>query len=362
MEKRMIRFAVIGCGRMGVQADDTAAQWATAPLWIPLSHASAIQATENAKLAAFCDVDLAKARAAAHRFGVDASFSNLDEMLATIRPDAVTIATRTSQRREIIEECIDFGIKGIYCEKPLCFSLEDADATHRKIVENGVHFIFGTRRRYMPVYQRAREAFWKGEIGEPQNALFSFGYAPLLWTHPHVLDLASFFAQDAEIISVEADLDYAPEARQGLTLDADPCVRDATIRFANGITAHVTRSGGFDVDLCGTEGKISVCSDGLRTLRRSTSVNKDIVDAGMFLASADLPTPVEVSGTVNSLRILVAALSGRSVELPDSSLAQRNMELILGLVESGLAGGRRVEWPLKRRGLTVTGRIGNLYP
>ncbi len=358
----MIRFAVIGCGRMGVQADETAAGWHTAHLWTPLSHASAIQATPGAELAAFCDADPAKAKAAALHYGVDRSFSDLDEMLAEVRPDAVSIATRTTHRREIIEKCIQAGIKAIYCEKPLCFSLEDADAIERKITENEVHFVFGTRRRFMPVYQRAQHAFWHGEIGEPQAILLSFGYAPLLWTHPHVLDLASFFAGDADILSVQADLDYPATARTGLTIDADPYVRQATINFANNVTAHITRAGGLDVELCGSEGKIAVCSDGLRTARRLPMQSPGgPIDAGMFVSQSVEDTPGEESGTVQSFGLLVKALT-ESTPAAVTSLALRNMELIIGVTESALAGGTRIDWPLKRRGVTVTGKVGDLYP
>ncbi len=358
-----VRFALIGCGRMGTTADDVAARWNSADLWIPLSHASAIQASPGCTLVAVCDIDPGRANAAASRYGLAEGFStNYREMLEATRPEAVCIATRTQERVKIIRACVDAGVRGIFCEKPLSHTLEEADEIHSLVSQAGIPFVFGTRRRFMPVYQRARRDFWSGMVGDPHSILLEFGLATLLWTHPHTVDLASFMANDMPLETVEARLDYPGESWSENTLDCDPHVLHATLTFQNHLTAHILRSGGLDVVLCGSKGKIIVASDGLRTRVRLEDDRPGRVDGGMFGRSLDIPTPKECSGTMQSMALLARAIRGDMSGLPPADCFLKNTEMLFGLAESGIRSGASVSIPLPRRGLRITGRIGALHP
>ena len=354
---KSVRIALVGCGRIGVEADATAAQWDAAELWIPLSHASAIQAVSDAELVAVCDSDADRAEKSAAKFGVGAWFDDLEKMLTKTCPDAVAIATRAAPRSGILKKCIEFGVRGVFCEKPLSLTLEDTDQILKLLSEKNVSFVYGTRRRYMPVYQRAREAFWSGELGSPQQITLSFGLAPLLWTHPHTIDLACFFARDAEVVSVEAVADYPRDAYNGCVLDTDPLIKSAKIRFENGVTALIESSGCFDVVLSGAEGSLAIENDGVRTVRRMFPANSSQSCGDRLFIIA---THKEASGTENSIKLLVDALNGRAST--DATIALRNMEIIFGLAESFLSGSGSVHWPLKRRGLTITGLLNGLNP
>ena len=357
---KSVRIALVGCGRIGVEADATAAQWDAAELWIPLSHASAIQAVSDAELVAVCDSDADRAEKSAAKFGVGAWFDDLEKMLTKTCPDAVAIATRAAPRSGILKKCIEFGVRGVFCEKPLSLTLEDTDQILKLLSEKNVSFVYGTRRRYMPVYQRAREAFWSGELGSPQQITLSFGLAPLLWTHPHTIDLACFFARDAGVVSVEATADYPQNAYNGSILNTDPLIKSAKIRFENGVTALIQSTGCFDVELSGLEGKLAIENDGIRTIKKifPRKSSQPYGDGAPFFST--IINQKEISGTENSIRLLVDAVSDRA--RTDAAIALRNMEIIFGLAESLLSAGGSVYWPLKRRGLTITGLINGLNP
>jgi predicted dehydrogenase len=357
---KTVRIALVGCGRIGVEADETAASWDAGYLWIPLSHASAIKAVSGAELVAFCDTDADRAKKAASKYKVKAWFDDLEEMLAEMQPDAVAIATRAVPRVDILRNCIKHGVRGFFCEKPLSLTLEDADSLMVSLRDSGMAFVYGTRRRYMPVYQRAREAFWSGEIGAPQSIKLSFGLAPLLWTHPHTIDLACFFAQDAKVVSVEALADYPLDSYKGSVLDADPLIKSAIIRFENGITARIESRGNFDVELYGSVGSLEVEQDGIRTIKKISTRSRLLSHGSESLILSTVTTPREFSGTENSIMLLVDALNGKAST--NHNIALQNMEIIFGIAESALQGGERIPWPLKRRGLKVTGRLGDLYP
>jgi scyllo-inositol 2-dehydrogenase (NAD+) len=355
-----VKFALVGCGRIGVEADTTAENWEAAQLWIPLSHASAIQAVPGADLVAVCDTDPERAEAAASKLKTTLWFDDLDKLLAEMKPDAVAVATRTAPRATILQKCIDHGVRGFFCEKPLSLTLEDTDRIMESFRTSDISFVYGTRRRYMPVYQRAYDALWSGELGEPRAVRLSFGLAPLLWTHPHTVDLACFFARDAAVVSLEAEGNYPCCSYNGKVLDADPYVKCATIRFENGITAHIESEGNFDVEVSGSEGSVTVKRDGISTLKKLFPENMYLLSGVRRTKASETATPRETSGTERSIRLLVDALLGR-LKI-DPALALQNMEIIFAIAESIVSDGTSIEWPLKRRGLTVTGRLGDLYP
>lgn len=348
---------------MGATADVKATRWAISRLWLPLSHASAIAAVEGAELVAVCDVREESARKTKEDYGVGAFYTDYREMLSREHLDAVAIATRTPERKAVIEACVSQGVRAIFCEKPLCRTLEDADELVALLHRHQVAFVYGTRRRFMPVYSRVKEEIAAGRIGDVRTIVIRFGLSPLFWTHPHTVDIASFFAEDAPLESVQADLDIPPEAISAGEVDADPLVRSATIRFRNGVSASLVAGESFDVEISGSLGMVTIESDGAAVVWRTRlEPEKPAFDPGHLLQHERIENTDTVSGTVESIRLLRdATREGTPSPFPIDLLA-RSLEILFAMVESHLAEGRRVRWPIPRRGLRITGRLGELYP
>jgi predicted dehydrogenase len=331
--------------------------------WVPLSHASAITAVDDAELVAVCDVMEAAAQRTKERFRAQACYSDFREMLRCEQLDAVAIATRTAERKEIIEQCVAHGIRGFFCEKPLCLKLEDADRLTALLRRNSVAFVYGTRRRYMPIFRRVKEALDRGHLGQVHTIVMRFGCIPLLWQHPHTVDVASFFAGDTALEWVQADLALDLSLVAPPIVDADPLVRCATLRFVNGVTAHIVSAGSFDVEIAGTGGMVTVFSDGAAAEWRTPGATSDgSIDPGHLLTRQCEENTDDVSGTIESVRALIAALRGELDRSYDLNLLTRNHEALFGMVYSHLEEGRRIHWPIERRGWEITGRFNNLYP
>lgn len=105
----MIRAAIVGCGKMADQ------------------HAVQIQKISSAKVVAVCDAEPLMARQIAERFEIPAWFTDVDEMLASARPDVVHVTTPPQSHLEIGKKCVQAGVSA-YIEKP--FTLNTADAVH----------------------------------------------------------------------------------------------------------------------------------------------------------------------------------------------------------------------------------------
>ena len=126
-------------------------------------------------LIAVSDVLSEKVKAIQERYNVPEGYTDYREMILKEKPDIVSIATRPATHAEITVFAAENGVKGIYCEKPLCCSMEEADAMLEACEKHGVKFNYGTQRRYMPIFQKMRELIDQGELGEIQAVIGHVG-------------------------------------------------------------------------------------------------------------------------------------------------------------------------------------------
>ena len=353
-----VRFGLVGCGRIGSTADDRVRSWACSEFWLPYSHASAIVSTLGAKLVSVCDIKQAAASEAMMLHGADASYVDYQEMLKKEQLDVVAIATRTQERVAIAHASIRMGVQGIYYEKPLSNTLEDADQLVKAVEAAGVHFVYGTKRRFMPVYNRVRKRLINGELGDIVTIIVRFGFGSLLWSLPHAVDMASFFAFDAEVESVSANLTLDESSVSGLVIDSDPLLKTAVIRFCNGIQAVLVAGHGMDVEISGSTGLVHLEADG--TTVRWRRMLTDGSDLGWCLDQFTDQQNSPSSGTQLSIEYLVEAIKTRLNPGYGARIALHNHEILFAMMESQLLGGQPVKFPLTRRRMVITGRTGSL--
>jgi hypothetical protein len=148
---------------------------------------------------------------------------------------------------------------------------------------------------------------------------------------------------------VAADLDLGADAIQGRIVDADPVVRSGRIEFENGVTASVVADDANVVELHGTAGTILMEQDGMKATLRARNAKKDLQ-----------PKP-GVSGTTMAIQALMSLVQGSGHPQYGISHAVSNQEVLFGWLESGLAGGRTVQFPLPRRGRVITGRTAGMF-
>ena len=71
------------------------------------------------------------------RWGVEAVYADVSEMLAKEKPDFVSITTQHHERAEVILACAEAGVKIIYPTKPVCLTLAEGDQVIRKCQDLG---------------------------------------------------------------------------------------------------------------------------------------------------------------------------------------------------------------------------------
>lgn len=127
----------------------------------------------DCEIVAVCDIDPAKAKATAERFGIPAHYTDVETMLAQARPDFVDIVTTAPSHRPLVELCARHGV-GIIVQKPLALDWADACGLVAAAERAGVPLMVHENFRFQKPVLRARAIIAAGEIGKPVWARFSW--------------------------------------------------------------------------------------------------------------------------------------------------------------------------------------------
>lgn len=341
------RAALIGCGRMGATIDDEVADHPHSERWIPFSHAAAAVACERTDLIAVSDVVEEKAEAIRARYDAPVCYTDYQEMIDKESPDIVLVATRPATHEEIIIHAAENGVKGIYCEKPLCCSMAEADRMVAAVERFGVKFNYGTQRRYTPRYREMRRMVEAGDLGDIQCVIIQQGTSAALWGLTHGADMMQFLAMDSDVDFVQGTIIAEDDDWDGNRLNVDPGIASGFVQFENGIRGYFTAAGGTEFEVSGTEGKLRALDDGLRiSLRRQKQTHHPHEDK-------PFPDKKIESGTPRGVRDIAEAIEEGRETLGTIQLARASQEMLMGFIDSHRLGGARVSIPMENRELYV---------
>ncbi|MBI2569582.1 MAG: Gfo/Idh/MocA family oxidoreductase [Candidatus Schekmanbacteria bacterium] len=228
------RAALIGCGRIGSLLEDDPLRGK------PCTHAGAMSAlADRLALVALCDVDAARLAAAGERWGVPALYRSAAEMLAAERPDIVVVAAPTRLHAALTMEASRCGARGVLCEKPLAWSVDEARKMIRHCRERGTALLINHERRFDPHFRLARRLIRDGQIGPVRSLVGKVvtafgkdlaqgvradawrcpdedgdlvGHGPLAHDGTHLIDAIRFLT-GAEVSWVSARVDVDSAAR-----------------------------------------------------------------------------------------------------------------------------------------------------
>lgn len=244
-----IKFALLGCGRIGVL------------------HARNVAKAEGARLETVFDPNTTAAEAVARVHGCGVSASAED---AIGKADAVLIATSTATHADLIELAARAG-KPILCEKPIDLSLDRVRTCRRAIEGCNVPIQIGFNRRFDPGHRAARNACVAGKIGKLEQVVITSrdpGMPPRGYTAVsggifrdmtiHDFDVARFMLNDepTEVFATGSALVDPTIATDFGDFDSIMVV----MRTADGKLCHINNSRraafGYDqrIELFGSEG------------------------------------------------------------------------------------------------------------
>ena len=196
-------------------------------------HARVYAALPEARLVGVHDVNPEKARAIAERHGVTA-FESADALLAQC--EAVSIAVPTVHHREAFERAAANGCHALV-EKPLAFTVEDAQAMRAAAARHGVKLQAGHVERFNPAFVAALPHLKVPRFIEAHRlALFQ----------ARSLDIDVVFdlmIHDLDLVLWRAGAPPAQVTAVGVAvLSENEDIANARIEFENGTVANLTAS------------------------------------------------------------------------------------------------------------------------
>ncbi len=376
MSNAKYRVAIIGTGRMGGLMEDE--NPFTNQYSKPYGHFSSYQAIEETEVVAVANRGKERLDRFCKRFDFDNGYLDYREMIEKEKPDIVSITTPSVRRAEPIIFAAENGVKGIYAEKGLCASLEEADRIRSAVKGNNVAFNWGASRRQHSAWIQVAEAIARGDIGEPQYAIM-YTLTDIIKHHPHTLDTVSMLLGDPQPVWVEGTLvqkgdpldggaskerprafpDYDAEGHRFVPPEgeeiADPIVGFYRVGYdsgAEGIFVPIT--GRWELDVHGTEGRAwGWEQQGVWRVRRGGGKpvrgrRGSPVEETEFHPEGDSPTVCTIRDIINEIE------TGERTR-GNIDVTMQSVEPEFGIAYSHLQGGCRVSLPVEDRSLYIPG-------
>ena len=121
---------------------------------------------DEVRLEAVCDLDEARARRNAEKFGAKQVFTSIEKMLGEAELDAVIICIGPEQHAKLAPIVLKAGLP-VYTEKPPSADSASALTVARVAEETGQLCMTAFKKRYTPLYVRMKEQMETPRFGKP---------------------------------------------------------------------------------------------------------------------------------------------------------------------------------------------------
>ena len=130
------------------------------------SYADVLYDRPEFELVAAAERDPTRRNAFIERYGVDNVYDDAEEMLRKEKLEIVAIPTNTRPRADLTVLAVECGAKGIMTEKPMAYTLEDADRMVKACADANVPLVCGAISTSEYSFEKAKEIIESGEIGD----------------------------------------------------------------------------------------------------------------------------------------------------------------------------------------------------
>ena len=296
-----INSAVIGCGRMGAFTSELMTKHGP-KCWFPLSHIEALQADPEIELIGISDINKSTLKKASLKYHIESCYEDYEELLRDKNIDILCVATRTLERTNIIKKAIESNIKALHIEKPLCNSMEQMLELENLTEESESILSYGTLRRYLDIYKRAKALVDSGKYGKLMQIQVDFGRAPLYWTHAHSVDVILFFADRRNLLSVQAYMSELKKGDKQYFIESDPLIDQASMYFDDDVVGTISKIPGMNVTLGCEKAIISVKSNGEYISISDSSSNSPYYDYPETIIKDSYAKPQGTFAAISSLK------------------------------------------------------------
>jgi len=319
---------------------------------------------------------------AAKRLGAPRGYLDYRKMLDELKPDLLSIGTQNVDlRRDMVRAAAERGVRGIYLEKPLCQTLEQADQMVAACRKHRVKLAIAFQSLYFPKLKVIREIISSGKLGRVleirARGKEDHRGGPIdLWVlGTRLLTTMKLLGGDPLSCFGTVLQDGRPITRQDVreceSYGIGPLAGNevhAMYQLKSGVTGYfdsVQRAGApppwrYDLRVFGSKGVLHIPStkyflspvrflpDPLWSAGRSGKPWIPVSAAGIGKAESPEDQLTHHAGNVLAVRDLIAAIEEDRRPLANLEEARTNLEMIVAVFESHRLGGS-VTFPLKNR-------------
>jgi UDP-N-acetyl-2-amino-2-deoxyglucuronate dehydrogenase len=330
-----MRFALVGCGN------------------IARKHARVLHDyLEDAEIAGFVDVDVARAQEFSRTYGAPA-FGSVHEMMRIIgdRIDVLNVLTPSGSHCQNVLDFVEYG-RPLVVEKPLALRLEDADRMLEACDRHNVRVFVVHQNRYNTPILKTREALEQGRFGRlvlgtvrlrwmRDQAYYDSEAWRGTWAHDggvfmnqavHHIDMLTWFMGDVETVRSMA-------ATRLVKIEAED-TGVAVLRFASGAlgvleATTATRPTDLEgsISILGEKGAVVIGGFFMNELITWKFADSQPVDDVIFEHYGKNPSAFG-SNLGAYLRGVIWSLRTSNPALVDGLEGRRSLELITAIYES----------------------------
>jgi predicted dehydrogenase len=130
-------------------------------------HAGFVKA--GGEVVAVCDMNAEAAIAAAEKYGVSQTYTDVAELLANDEIDAVSIIVPNKFHAPLAVQCLEAG-KHVFCEKPPALNAAEVQGMIEAAETSGTKLMFNFNNRARPESVELKKRIEAGEIGKINSA------------------------------------------------------------------------------------------------------------------------------------------------------------------------------------------------
>jgi predicted dehydrogenase len=333
MKNKKYKAAVIGCGRIGVEAGLFKKEVQ------PATHAGAYKTHARIELAGLVDINPERLKMAARYFPGVPLFESSKEMLVKLKPDIISIATHVDSHLELIKLVSNYRTPAIVCEKPMAGTLEEAGEIIDLCKKSGSLLFINHVRRFDSCLRKIKQDIKGGKIGELiqgtyyyENGIFNNG--------THLVDLLRFFIGEIDwVMGIQNKKTKNKNLKKDLNIDG-------FLHFKNGTMVNIQsfpfKYGISEMYLFGSKGAIFLKNLGYKVEYKKLIKNK------FFKGYSQLSENMESFGKIRSFMApmvehVVKCLDGKEKPISTGRDGLEALKVLFALKESSKNNSRIVK-------------------
>ena len=305
------------------------------------SHATSLALMPQFEVVGVCDLVPELLEKFEQRWGRQwpnaSPYEDYKEMISKENLDVLSVVTSDHRHTSITVDGANAGIKGIFVEKPLATSLEDADSMIDACEQNGVALSVDHTRRWNPLYHKVRDTILSGTIGQLGTIVATQGgkRAMLFRNGTHMIDLICFFAnsepEQAFCLLEKGFEEWDRYRGDGGKLPENDPGASAMVKFQNGVRAFYCGTKNtyqmFSIQLSGTEGQIYVNDESAHLVTGGP-------DKSERRKQLILPGQYQVQGLVAAYQELIDMIENGSTGVSSGIEARKTVRIMMGFLKS----------------------------